>query len=58
MGDMNMMVAILRDVWTENPSFRDVKSRVRELEGRLADGTGLSGATKGNGNATCQTQSG
>jgi tetratricopeptide (TPR) repeat protein len=57
-GDLTTAVAILRDLRTENPSFRDVKSRVRELEGRLADGTDLSAATEGNGDAARQTQSG
>ena len=57
-GDLTTAVAILRDLRTENPSFREVKSRVRELEGRLADGTDLSGATEGNSDATRQMQSG
>lgn len=40
-GDLRTAVAILRDLQTENPSFRDTASRVRELEQLLGEQTHL-----------------
>jgi tetratricopeptide (TPR) repeat protein len=57
-GQSNIAGAILRDVHTESPSFRDVESRLREFEGRLAQGAGLSSGPKGTIDAAKQTPSG
>ena len=57
-GYLNIAVTILRDLQTENPYFRDAKSRVRELEGQLAQGAGPSGSPEGSVDAARQTQSG
>lgn len=57
-GYLNIAVAILRDLQGENPSFRDAKARVRELEGRLAQEGGLSGSPERSVDAAPQTQSG
>ncbi len=57
-GDLGMAVAILRDLQADCPSFRDIESRLRELEEQLAQGAGRSGTDKGNVNAARQTPSG
>lgn len=57
-GNLGMAVAILRDLQADCPSFRDIESRLRELEGQLAQGAGWSETDKGNVNAARQTPSG
>ena len=57
-GQLNVAGAILRDLHIESPSFRDVESRLREFEGRLAQGPGLSGGPQGTIDAGQQTRSG
>jgi hypothetical protein len=56
-GQLNIAGEILRDVQAESPSFRDVKSRLREFEGRLAQSAGLSSGPEGTIDARQQTPS-
>ena len=58
-GDLRKAVAVLRELQTKRLSYvDDVKWRLRELEARLGQGTGLTGAPEGSVDAPQQTRSG